>query len=96
MRRSQAQCGPLGIRCDGPVAVAAFIAAQRADNGIPYAVSCRAPGVLRAGFCKWKGADRSPRRTRRERLKAEIAWLFAGHKGKRGSPIITAGLHDAG
>jgi len=76
--------------------VAAFIAAQRADHGIPYAVSCRALGVSEGWFYKWKDGDRSPRRTRRERLKAEIRRLFEAHKGKRGSPMITADLHDLG
>jgi len=76
--------------------VAGFIAAQRADHGIPYAVSCRALGVAEGWFYKWKDGDRSPRRARRERLKAEVARLFAAHKGKRGSPMITADLHDAG
>jgi transposase InsO family protein len=76
--------------------VAAFIAAQRADHGIPYAVSCRALGVSEGWFYKWEDGDRSPRRARRERLKAEVRRLFAEHKGKRGSPMITADLHDAG
>jgi putative transposase len=76
--------------------VAAFIAAQRAGHGIPYAVSCRALGVSEGWLYKWKDGDRSPRRARRERLKAEVRRLFAEHKGKRGSPMITADLHDAG
>jgi putative transposase len=76
--------------------VAAFIAAQRADHGIAYAVSCRALGVSEGWFYKWKDGDRSPRRARRERLKAAVRGLFAEHKGKRGSPMITADLHDAG
>ena len=38
----------------------------------------------------------SPRRARRDRLKAEVARLFAEHKGKRGSPMIAAELHDQG
>ena len=76
--------------------MAAFIAAQRAGHGIPYAVSCRALGVSEGWSCKWKDGDRSPRRTRRERLKAEIRRLFAEHKGKRGSPMITADLRDLG
>ena len=76
--------------------MAGFIAAQRADHGIPHAVSCRALGVSEGWFYKWKDGDRSPRRARRERLKAEIRRLFARHKGKRGSPMITADLHDAG
>jgi putative transposase len=76
--------------------VAAFIAAQRADHGVPCTVSCRALEVPGSWFYKWRRGDVSPRRARRDRLKAEIARLFAAHKGKRGSPMITADLHDAG
>jgi len=76
--------------------VAAFIASQRAGHGIPHAVSCRALGVSQSWFYKWKDGDRSPRHQRRERLKAEIARLFARRKGKDGSPRITAALRDAG
>jgi putative transposase len=76
--------------------VAVFIAAQRAQHGIPQAVSCRALGVSQSWFYKWKDGDRSPRHQRRERLKAEIAALFAQRNGKDGSPRITAALRDAG
>ena len=76
--------------------MARFIAAQRADRGVPYAVSCRALEVPGSWFYKWRRGDVSPRRARRERLKAEVARLFGAHKGKRGSPMITADLHDAG
>jgi putative transposase len=76
--------------------VAAFIAAQRADHGVPHAVSCRALDVPGSWFYKWRRGDVSPRRARRDRLKAEVARLFAAHKGKRGSPMITADLRDAG
>jgi putative transposase len=76
--------------------VAGFIAAQGADHGVPAAACCRALGVPRSWFYKWKDGDRSPRRVRRERLKAEIARLFAGHEGKRGSPMIAADLQDLG
>jgi putative transposase len=76
--------------------VAVFIAAQRAQHGIPQAVSCRALGVSQSWFYKWKVGDRSPRHQRRERLKAEIARLFAQREGKDGSPRITAALRDAG
>jgi putative transposase len=76
--------------------VAAFIASQRESRGIPYAVSCRALGVSQAWFYKWKDGDHSARRARRERLKAEVRRLFAAHKGKRGSPMITADLRDLG
>jgi putative transposase len=76
--------------------VAGFIAAQRAVHGIPQAVSCRALGVSQSWFYKWKDGDRSPRHQRRERLKAEVAAVFAQRKGKDGSPRITAALRDAG
>jgi transposase InsO family protein len=76
--------------------VAGFIAAQRADHGVPYAVSCRALEVPGSWFYKWRRGDVSPRRARRERLKAEVRRLFAAHQGKRGSPMITADLLDAG
>jgi len=76
--------------------VAAFIAAQRADHGVPHAVSCRALEVPGSWFYKWRCGDASPRRARRDRLRAEVRRLFAEHKGKRGSPMITADLHDAG
>jgi putative transposase len=76
--------------------VARFIAAQRVDHGVPYAVSCRALEVPGSWFYKWRRGDVSPRRARRDRLKAEVARLFEAHRGKRGSPMITADLHDAG
>jgi putative transposase len=76
--------------------VAAFIAAQRAEHRVPHAVSCRALGVSQSWFCKWAHGDASPRRARRERLKAEVARLFRASGGKCGSPRITADLRDAG
>ena len=75
--------------------MAALIAARRAD-GIPHAVACRALGVSRSWFYKHKDGRLPPRAQRRERLKAEIARLFAVHEGKYGSPRITADLRDAG
>jgi putative transposase len=74
------------------VSLAALIAAQRAEHGIPCAVSCRALGVSQAWFHKWRKGDRSPRRKRRTALAATIAYLFARHNGTYGSPRITADL----
>jgi putative transposase len=76
--------------------VAALIAARRAQDGIPHAVACRALGVSRSWFCKHRDGQLPPRSQRRERLKAEVARLFAAHEGKYGSPRITADLRDAG
>ena len=72
-----------------------MIAARRAD-GIPVAVACRALGVSRAWFYKHKDGRLPARAQRRERLKAEVARLFAAHEGKYGSPRITADLREAG
>ena len=80
--------------------MAAFIAAQREQHRIPHAVACRALGVSQAWFYKWAGHARAgtlpPRAERRARLAAEIKRLFDLHEGKRGSPMITADLKDAG
>ena len=76
--------------------MACFIASQRDAHGVPQAVSCRALGVSQSWFYKWKAGELPPRAARRERLKAEIARLFAAREGKDGSPRITAALRDAG
>jgi putative transposase len=76
--------------------VASFIAAQRAEHGIAHAVTCRALGVSQAWFYKWNRAGRSARRARRDVLAGEVARLFAKHRGRYGSPRITAELRDEG
>jgi putative transposase len=76
--------------------VAGFIAVQRAEHQIPHATACRALGVSPAWFYKWRDGDASPRRARRAQLAAEIRRLFAAHRGRYGSPRITADLHEAG
>jgi putative transposase len=76
--------------------VAGFIAAQRAEHGIPHATACRALGVSPAWFYKWRDGDASPRRARRTQLAAEIRRLFAAHRGRYGSPRIAAELRAAG
>jgi putative transposase len=76
--------------------VAALIAAQRDEHQIPRAVSCRALGVSRSWFYKWKDGNPGPQAERREQLKAEVARLFRLHAGTYGSPRITADLNEAG
>ena len=66
--------------------MAAFIASQRERRGVPQAVSCRALGVSQAWFYKWKDGELPPRAARRQRLKAEVARLFAVREGKDGAP----------
>jgi putative transposase len=86
----------VGERGDGPVAVARFIAAQRAEHQIPYATACRALQVSPSWFYKWRDGDASRRRARRDQLTAEIRRLFAARRGRYGSPRITADLRDQG
>jgi transposase InsO family protein len=76
--------------------VATFIAAQRAQHQVPHATACRALSVSPAWFYKWRHGDPSPQHARREQLKVEIARLFAQHRGRYGSPRITADLRDEG
>src|SRR5437868_15330475 len=93
---SSSAAWPSGSRTRWGVAVAALIAAQRDRRRIPHAVACRALGVSRSWFYKWKDSTPGPRAARRERLKAEVARLFRLHDGKYGSPRITADLREAG
>ena len=76
--------------------MAGFIAAQRAEHGLPHAVACRALGVSQAWFYKWRHGDASARHARREQLKIAIRRWFAKHHGTYGSPRITADLRDDG
>ena len=80
--------------------MAAFIAAQRDRHRIPHAVSCRALRVSQSWFYKWAGHAKAgplpPRAQRRARLAAGVRRLFESCDGKRGSPMITADLKDAG
>jgi putative transposase len=76
--------------------VAAFIAAQRANYGVPVAVACRALGVSPAWFYKWRDGDVSLRRARRRALADLVVTLFARHRGRYGSPRIAAELRELG
>jgi transposase InsO family protein len=78
------------------VSLAALIAAQRVEWGIPHAVSCRALGVSQAWFYKWRRGDGLLRRQRRAALAALIGYLFKRHHGTYGSPRITADLQEMG
>jgi putative transposase len=73
-----------------------MIAAQRDEHHVPAALSCRALGVSRSWYYKWRAGTLPPRALRRQQLAAEVARLFAVHEGKYGSPRITADLRDAG
>jgi transposase InsO family protein len=76
--------------------VAAFIAAQRDEHGIPQATACRALQVSQAWSYKWRDGDPSPRHARRAELTIEVQRSFAAHHGKYGSPRIAADLREQG
>ena len=78
------------------MSLAALIAAQGDEHGIPHAVACRALGVSPGWFYKWRHGDVSLRRKRRAALAAQIGYLFTKHHGTYGSPRITADLNEAG
>ena len=76
--------------------MAALIAAQRDEHQIPHATACRALGVSRSWFYKWKDHALAPRAARKQALAAEVRRLFKAHRGTCGSPRITADLREAG
>lgn len=76
--------------------MAGFIAAQRAQFGIPHATACRALGVSPAWLYKWLHGDGSLRRARRQALTTLVIALFHRHKGRYGSPRITDDLRAMG
>jgi putative transposase len=78
------------------VSLAGVIVAEGAQHHIPHATACRALGVSQAWFYKWRHGDTSCRRARREQLSIEIRRLFAAHRGRYGSPRITADLVEEG
>ncbi len=78
------------------MSLAALIAAQREEHGVPHAVACRALGVSQAWLYKWRGGDVSVRRARRRALAALIGYLFRKHHGSYGSPRMTADLRELG
>lgn len=78
------------------MSVVAFICAQRAEHGVPYAVACRALSRSQAWFYKWRQRGISAREQRRQRLDAAVAETFHARGGRDGSPRITVRLRRAG
>ena len=93
---SSSAVSPSGSRTRWGGSGGPLIAAQRDEHQIPHATACRALGVSRSWFYKWKDGEVSPRAARRAALAAEVRRLFAAHRGTYGSPRITADLQDAG
>jgi putative transposase len=81
------------------VSLAAFVAAQRTDHGVPHAVSCRAVDLSESWFYKWRERKPTQRQRRRAALDAKVAEVFAdsaGNPGTYGSPRVHAERRDQG
>ena len=78
------------------MSIAAFIASQRTEHGVPHAVSCRALEVSQSWFYKWRDRPPTPRQARRAVLAVKIRELFDASGGTYGSPRITLDLWAAG
>ena len=79
--------------------VASFIAAQRADHGVPHAKCCRWLGVAPSTFYKW--LDRPPTVTEQRRVELDAAVKASfddsgGTPGTYGSPRVWEDLVEAG
>jgi putative transposase len=78
------------------VSVAAFIACQRTEHGVPHVLSCRALGLSESWFYKWRDRPPTPRQARRAELAEKIREFFDASGGTYGSPRITQDLWAAG
>mgnify|MGYP001067363457 CR=1 FL=1 len=78
------------------MSVAAFIGSQRAEHGVPHAVTCRALGLSESWFYKWRDRPPTPRQVRRAELAEQIRVFFDASGGTYGSPRITLDLWAAG
>ncbi|WP_031169912.1 IS3 family transposase, partial [Streptosporangium roseum] len=78
------------------MSVAAFIASQKTEHGVPHAVACRILEVSQSWFYKWRDHRPGPRRQRREDLDAAITAAFEASGATYGSPRITRDLHERG
>ena len=72
--------------------VAAHVAAQRTDHGVPHAVSCRALGVPSSTFYKWRNRPATPAEQRRAELDVQVKAAFDASDGTYGSPRLHAQL----
>jgi putative transposase len=79
--------------------VASFVAAQRAEHGVPHAVSCRALELSESWFYKWRDRPPTPRQQRRAQVDAAVRRSFedsGGTPGTYGSPRVFEDLVDDG
>jgi putative transposase len=81
------------------LSLAAFIASQRTDRGVPHAAACRALDVSESWFYKWRDRPPTAAQQRRAELDAKVREIFddsGGNPGTYGSPRVHAELRDQG
>jgi len=78
------------------VRIAAFIAEQRTEHGVPHATVCRLIGVSQSWFYKWLNRPPTPRQTRRDQIDAAVRTSFQASHGDYGSPRVLEDLKEAG
>lgn len=78
------------------MSLAAFVAAQRTEFGVPHAVACRALEMSESWFYKWRERLPTPRQRRRADLDAKVREFFDASGGTYGSPRVLEDLRDAG
>jgi putative transposase len=81
------------------VSVASFVAAQRAEHGVPHALTCRALEISESWFYNWRDRPPTPRQQRRAQLDVAVRESFedsGGTPGTYGSPRVWEDLVDAG
>ncbi len=78
------------------MSVVLFVAAQRAEHGVPHALSCEALGVSESWFYKWRERPPTPRQRRREALDAAVKAVFEDSDGNYGSPRVLVELGEQG
>ena len=78
------------------MSVAAHIAAQRTDHGVPHAVSCRSLGVPSSTFYKCWNRPPTPSQRRRAEMDAAVKAAFDASDGTYGSPRVHARLRRDG
>lgn len=78
------------------MSVASFVAAQRAEHGVPHALTCRALEVSESWFYKWRDRPPTPRQKRRARLDEAVKRSFDESEGDYGSPRVLEDLLEWG
>jgi putative transposase len=72
----------------------AFIAAEKASY--PVTMLCRVLQVSRAGFYAWQKRPPAARTRKDQKLRLEVAAIFAQNRGRYGSPRVHAELRERG